>query len=108
MTATHWLHKLFRRSPVAGAGETEWDVVVNGVALARLRAPEPEDMFWVSFEIVPATQPPDARLMDDAFWASDAWRVVRSTTGREEAPVIVSTQGLDRARQRVRLRGIRG
>ena len=108
MTGMNWLRRLFQRGALTRHSETEWNVVVGGRTLARLRLPEPEDMFWTSFEIVPATQPADSRLMDDSFWASDAWRVVRATTGHEEGPVIASSTGLDRLRHRVRLRGIRG
>lgn len=64
-------------------------------------------MFWIAFAIAPATEPPDHRLMDDAFWAGDTWQIVGATTGREAGPVIASIEGLDRVRQRVLLRGIR-
>ena len=46
---------LARYAPAVG-DETEWHVVAGGQLLARLREPEPEDMFWFSFQIVPASR----------------------------------------------------
>jgi hypothetical protein len=101
-----WWRGWLERFGKASGKETEWKLVVDGRALARLRASEPQDMFWFSFEIVPLGEPADPRLMDDEFWAGDTWRVVGATSGREASPVIASIQGLDRERQRVQLRGV--
>lgn len=80
--------------------------MADGRLLARLRAPEPEDMFWFSFQIVPASEPADSRLMDEDFWGGDGWRVHGATSGREIGPVVASIQGLDHERGRIRLRGV--
>lgn len=101
-----WIRKWVQRKTDARAVDTEWNLVVDGRTLARLRAPEPEDMFWVSFEIVPVTEPVDPCLMNEDFWAGDTWRIVDPTSGRETGPVIASMQGIDRTRSRVRLRGV--
>lgn len=84
----------------------EWLVVASGRVMARLRAPEPEDMFWFLFEIVPASEPADPRLIDEGFWGGDGWRVVDAASGRQIDPVIASIHALDRERRRVRLRGV--
>lgn len=100
-----WSRKMMGRASPEG-DETEWHLVSGGRLLARLRAPEPEDMFWFSFEIVPASEPSDPRLMDDGFWGGEDWRIVGAASGRELDPVVASIQGLDRVRRRVRLRGV--
>jgi hypothetical protein len=86
----------------------EWLVVAGSQVVARLRAPEPEDMFWTSFEIVPEGAPADPRLMDDGFWGGEGWRIVEVATQHQVDPVIASIKGLDRERGRVRLRGVLG
>lgn len=101
-----WWQRLLGRQSPAPDEETEWHVMASGQLLARLRAPEPEDMFWFSFQIVPASEPADPRLVDERFWAGDGWCVLGAASGREIGPVIASIQGLDHQRQRVRLRGV--
>jgi hypothetical protein len=105
MKRMNWWRKLLGRASSQG-DETEWHVVCGGRLLARLRSPEPEDMFWFSFEIVPESEPADPRLMDEAFWGGEGWRIVAAASGREIDPVVASIQGLDRERRRVRLRGV--
>lgn len=85
---------------------TGWLVVADSRVIARLRAPEQEDLFWFSFEIVPASQPADPRLLDDGFWGGESWRIVDPVSGCDIDPVIAAIQGMDRDRQRVRLRGV--
>jgi hypothetical protein len=100
-----WQRWRARQSPAVG-DETEWHVVAGGQLLARLREPAPEDMFWFSFQIVPASEPADPRLMDESFWGGEGWRVLGAASGREIGPVIASIQGPDHERRRVRLRGV--
>ena len=83
-----------------------WELRVGDAALATLRHPRLDDMFWISLEIVPLTTPPDPRLDDDDFWWGDAWTLVEHGTGRVARCAIASASGLRRAQQRVVIRGL--
>ena len=80
--------------------------MVDDVRLATLQHPEFQDMFWTSFEIVPATEPPDPRLADDAFWLGDAWQLVDDVSGRIAPLAVASNAGLQRDANRVVIRGL--
>lgn len=101
-----WLRRVLKR-PLDARDDTCWNVIVDGEPLARLVDPEPDDMFWCSFKIEPLTDPPDPRLMDDLFWASDAWYLVGTTTQRPARRALASMRGIDQERRRVTLRGWR-
>ncbi len=101
------LRRLMGR-PVAPEAEADagWHLVVDGRKLARLHAPTPDDMFWISFAIEPLSEPADPRLADEEFWAGDTWRIFSAVTGRDVGIVLAAVRALDEARQRVRLRGL--
>lgn len=83
-----------------------WRVLVDGTELATLRDPRFAEMFWTSFEIVAATSPADPRLHEDAFWLSDAWRLMDATTGRAASMAFASSAGLGDGGRRIVLRGL--
>ena len=90
----------------ASSPSRRWHVLVDGAPLATLQHPEFQDMFWTSLEIVAATQPPDARLADDAFWLGDEWQLVDAATGCVAALAVASAAGLPRGANRVVIRGL--
>lgn len=48
-----------------------WDVSLDGEVVALLDEPAYEEMFWVSYRIVPCTHDPElaARLLSDEYWS---------------------------------------
>jgi hypothetical protein len=102
MTASWW-RKLTGRAPVP---EREWELRVDDVALAALRHPRLDDMFWVSLEIVPLTSPADPRLDDDEFWLDGGWTLLELGTGQVAKLAIASASGLQRREKRVLIRGL--
>jgi hypothetical protein len=85
----------------------EWRILVDDVVLGVLCAPYLVDVVWVSLEIVALQEPGDARLFDDEFWRGNSWRLVDVQTGKPEPFAIASESGLDAARRRVAIRGLR-
>ncbi len=85
----------------------EWRVLVDDKHIAVLCAPFFTELAWVSLEIVPLEEPADPRLFDDAFWLGNSWRLVDSQTGLAEPFAAVSGSGLDAARRRVSIWGLR-
>ena len=98
-----WLRR-WRRGPPDTP--RDWRLRVDGVELAALRDPRPDEMFWTSFEVVASTAPPDPRLRDEAFWLGNDWTLVDAGTGRVAALAIASSAGLRDERRRVVLRGL--
>ena len=96
--------RCFRRAPAQLP--SDWRTVVDGVELATLHKPQFHEMFWTSFEIVASTTPADPRLREDAFWLSDAWRLVDAATGRTASMAFASSAGLREGGRRVVLRGL--
>jgi hypothetical protein len=85
---------------------SEYYIVYDVVRIALLRKPILEDMFWVSFEIVPLTESYDSLIYDDDFWIYGRWGIFEAITNRPIPNVIASSIGIDRQKGRITLRGI--